>query len=269
MIAPLFGTHFDLKAISAIAQKHNLLLVEDLAQAFVDAGFRGAPEADVALFSFGLIKTRTALSGAVLFARDPQLLNAIEGRVRSFPRVSTIEFWMKWARAVALKVASQPLLFRALWRMLERRGVDPDVWLSGATRGMNEANWLASVRKRPHRATLYLLRRRLHQKPGAPLQTRIERGKMAVNRVPNTLGAKARHHAFWVLPVPVNDRDALIERARASGFDLSFRASSLRCFGKETPFTHALQKSVFLPVGTPMPDSEWTRLLDIVRDASE
>jgi len=41
------------------------LLVEDCAQAFAGTQYYGYPQADVSLFSFGAIKSCTALGGAV------------------------------------------------------------------------------------------------------------------------------------------------------------------------------------------------------------
>jgi dTDP-4-amino-4,6-dideoxygalactose transaminase len=66
LIAHLFGTQIDMQSYARITQQHGLLLIEDCAQSF-----RGMPQgksdvSDVAMYSFGPIKTATALGGAVL-----------------------------------------------------------------------------------------------------------------------------------------------------------------------------------------------------------
>lgn len=62
VVAHLFGTRIDMEPILRIAQAHDLRVVEDLAQAF-DGTLAAHPQTDVALFSFGPIKTATAFGG--------------------------------------------------------------------------------------------------------------------------------------------------------------------------------------------------------------
>jgi dTDP-4-amino-4,6-dideoxygalactose transaminase len=52
-----------------------LLVVEDCAQAYCGTEFDGHPDADVAIFSFGPIKTATASGGGLLRVRDGELLS--------------------------------------------------------------------------------------------------------------------------------------------------------------------------------------------------
>jgi hypothetical protein len=73
VVTHLFGAVTDLAPLAALASEKGLLLVEDCAQAFSAAHFRGHAQADVSLFSFGTIKTSTALAGAVVRFRDATL----------------------------------------------------------------------------------------------------------------------------------------------------------------------------------------------------
>jgi len=61
MIAHLFGAKGDLEPIAEIARKHNLLLIEDRAQCYEPGIYRGSDSADISMYSFGTIKTATAL----------------------------------------------------------------------------------------------------------------------------------------------------------------------------------------------------------------
>ena len=70
LVAHLFGTHIDMVPIIELAKQHDLLVIEDCAQAFVGSAYAGHPDSDCALFSFGPIKTATALGGAVVPVRD-------------------------------------------------------------------------------------------------------------------------------------------------------------------------------------------------------
>ena len=61
------------------AQEHGLLLWEDCAQAF-DGRYAGHPEADAVMFSFGPIKTATALGGVIVALAGPDpayIVNAV------------------------------------------------------------------------------------------------------------------------------------------------------------------------------------------------
>src|SRR5690606_31664613 len=75
VVAHLFGTRLDLAPLAAIARRRGIMLIEDCAQAFDGSRYRGHPEADVSMFSFGPLKTATALGGAILRVRDPALLS--------------------------------------------------------------------------------------------------------------------------------------------------------------------------------------------------
>lgn len=267
LISPLFGSRMPQAALGAVARAHRLLLVEDNAQAYAGPGWHGSPEADIAMFSFGLIKTRTALGGAVIFVRDPKLADTLRQHLEGYPRVATWRYFCKWARAVLLHAVSHRPCFGLFWHLLETCGVDPDLWLSQATRGFHGAQLLAALRRQPHRATLQLLRRRLETDTPARLAWRIERGRRSFAALPGALGHRACDHAFWALPVRVPDWSGFAIKARLAGFDLSHRASSLQCHGSEpSPFSRALAEALYLPIGFPMPEREWQRLLELLSE---
>src|SRR3546814_1345768 len=73
VVAHLFGTRLDLDPVIELAHRKGLVVFEDCAQAFDGQAYKGHPEADVAMFSFGQLKTATALGGAILRVRDAGL----------------------------------------------------------------------------------------------------------------------------------------------------------------------------------------------------
>ena len=77
MIVHPFGmisaTDKDMKSLRYLAGKHELHLLEDCAECFTGLGpdcYRGSPEAHVCFFSFGTIKTATALGGGIAILRN-------------------------------------------------------------------------------------------------------------------------------------------------------------------------------------------------------
>ena len=263
LVAPLFGSRMDLSEIAVLARENGLILVEDGAQMFCGAHFYGSAEADLTFFSFGLLKTATALGGAVVFARDVQILRDLENYSAQFPRVSTGEFLKRWTRAVALKIASCPPVFGLLWQLLKKAGHNPDQFLQNATRGFG-ADWLSQIRRRPHRAALQLLRRRLSQSPQKPLLRRTARGQMARD-FSGIVGRAALQNTFWALPIAVRQRETLILQARRAGFDLAMVSSLVSAAPTLTPLAQALENAVFLPVSAPIPLRHWRRLLRILQ----
>ena len=88
VIAHLFGSQVDMEPIVAVARRHCLLVIEDCAQAYVGSSYAGNADTDVAMFSFGPIKTATALGGAVLRIRDPRLRDQMERLQLAYPMQS-------------------------------------------------------------------------------------------------------------------------------------------------------------------------------------
>lgn len=90
VIAHLFGGRNDLTPIAAWARARGIPLVEDCAQAFRAPDERGSPLADATFYSFGSIKTMTALGGALVRVADAQVLARMRAAIgeRATKRVS-------------------------------------------------------------------------------------------------------------------------------------------------------------------------------------
>jgi perosamine synthetase len=85
LVAHLFGGRMDLGGLAKFVKDRGLLLVEDCAQAFQGPKRMGDSEADVSMYSFGTLKTSTALGGAVLRVRDGEVLSRMRGIQASYP----------------------------------------------------------------------------------------------------------------------------------------------------------------------------------------
>src|SRR6185503_12481171 len=84
LVAHLFGSRMPIGPLAQFARDRSLLLIEDCAQAN-DGRYRGHPESDVRLFSFGSIKRQTALGGGILSFRDAGLAAAVREHVGRYP----------------------------------------------------------------------------------------------------------------------------------------------------------------------------------------
>src|SRR5204863_9883016 len=83
--AHLFGTRLDLDPLFRLAKSRGVIAVEDCAQAFNGREYRGSAEADLNMFSFGPIKTATALGGALIRVKDPALRNKMQAIQSLYP----------------------------------------------------------------------------------------------------------------------------------------------------------------------------------------
>jgi perosamine synthetase len=109
VIAQLFGARANLTALASIAKIRGLLLVEDCAQCYDGADRRLGP-VDIAMYSFGTIKTATCLGGAVLLVRDPMLQKRIRTRHDSYPTQPISEYFRKLLKAAALLMVGVPMV---------------------------------------------------------------------------------------------------------------------------------------------------------------
>jgi perosamine synthetase len=76
---------------------------EDCAEAFYGREFTGRSRADVNMFSFGLIKTATALGGTLLTIRDPSLLASTKAIQAQYLQQKTTKFLHRVAKYTIFK----------------------------------------------------------------------------------------------------------------------------------------------------------------------
>src|SRR5262245_21451511 len=126
LIAHLFGSAAPLEAHISVAREHKLLFIEDCAQAFRGRGYRGDPRTDASLFSFGTIKTATALGGAVAVVRDRALLEDMRRRQAAWPVQSRAGYLQRVAKYMVLKAASYRVPLSGLIALLQLIGKDHD-----------------------------------------------------------------------------------------------------------------------------------------------
>ncbi len=162
VVAHLFGARLDLTALARTAHARGALLVEDAAQAY-DGQWRGHKEADLTLFSFGTIKTKTALGGACVAVKDGDLRRRMAAILASLPLSPTSAFAKKLAVAAVIKALTGRLAFSILFSFGRLLGWDYDRFLNEAVRSFRRGPLLTALRKRLCPAQRSLLARRLGQ----------------------------------------------------------------------------------------------------------
>jgi perosamine synthetase len=163
LVAHLFGARFDMDPLVAFAKARGLLLWEDCAQALRRPDDPGDQRADVSLFSFGSIKTATALGGAVGYVRDPDVLGAMRDRQSAWPLQQRSDYVLRVLRFSALTGLGNPAVYGVAVAAARRRALDVDELVNGCVRALHPpsadddqafARW---ARRRPSPPLLALL----------------------------------------------------------------------------------------------------------------
>jgi dTDP-4-amino-4,6-dideoxygalactose transaminase len=222
VIAHLFGAIPNMDAVIEFAHQHDLFVIEDCAQAWCGRDYQGHELADATLFSFGAIKTATALGGAIYHIRDPEIARQMREKQAEYAIQSNQELRQKARKFSLLKIISTKLGFSLVVWMGRRKGKSVDEVLGGMTKGFPDEDLLAQIRQRPSAATLRLLARRMTKYSNKHLERRIANARHLIERLnlevvqPELVDAR---HSFWLFPLRSNEPQELLERLRSHGFD--------------------------------------------------
>ena len=267
VLAHLFGARLDLGPAIAIARRHDVAVIEDCAQAYAGTRFRGHPESDLALFSFGPTKTGTALGGAIADVQNPAVLAEMRRLRDADPIQPTGEYCQRLMRYGAFKALTRPKVFGAIAAAAERLGIDREQWLHGATRNAPPGALVAHLRRRPCPALLRLLLRRLAH-GDALLERRSRRGAILASAIGPHVALPTRSampHGYWMVPVLVREGGTLIQRLRNAGFDaMSGRLACVNGDLRQAPGAARLAEAVYLPFDPSMAERELQRLGELV-----
>lgn len=272
LVAQLFGARCPLDDVHDFAAEHDLDIIEDCAQAFTGLDYTGDPRAVISLFSFGPIKTATALGGALSTVRDPELRERMEEIRDGLPVQSSGAYLRRVIKYAGLKAVSYPWTFRGLLLAARLVGKDHDALLRSAVRGFAGADLLPAIRKQCSLPLLRLLRRRLAPEAGVAVQRRGARGAKLLELLPGDVfvpGRRRKRHSFWVFPVAVENPERTVATLRAAGFDAAHRATldvvpptdGTRPSGRAAD---ELPRIIYLPCYPEMPAKQLARMANIL-----
>jgi len=262
--AHLCGGRLNMEPILAVARQHGLFVIEDCAQAFDGRGYTGDPDADVSMFSFGPIKTGTALGGALVRVRDRELRERMRGRQAGRPVQKRRAFLLRLLKYAAFKGLSYPRVYGLLVRAWRAMGRDYDRMVNGSVRGFPGPDFFDRIRQQPCASLLAVLDRRLRRYDRGRLESRAAKG----DRLSRLLGDKvlcagraATPHNSWVFPIVVENPTEVIAALRQAGFDATQGHSMCVVSPPEDRPRHAAQRAtlalakiVYLPIYPEMPE---------------
>ena len=228
LVAHLFGGRAPLEPILDVARRNRLLVFEDCAQAFAGVSWAGHPDADASLFSFGVIKSTTALGGAVLRVRNREIVDRMRAAQGAYPvqtRGLYLKRLLKYGMMKALCCRPVCGLFVRICRAV---GGDYDRFVNRAARGFPGNELFVQIRRQPSAPLLAVLERRLrcfdarrwkeHAAKGRTLFQFLEEPKPD-RQTMLCPAQKNAPHTYWVFPVLAGEPRRLTAELARHGFD--------------------------------------------------
>jgi dTDP-4-amino-4,6-dideoxygalactose transaminase len=279
VVAHLFGTRLELDPVFNLARENGLLIAEDCAQAFNGRSYPGHPKADVSMFSFGPIKTATALGGALIRVRDAALRGRIRDIQADYPVQTDRKQFKRVVQFAGLKILTSRLVLSAIHRLLSARGHDYEDAIADNVRNVAPLKGLKNMRYRPSRTMLAMMARRLRLFREETVEARAGKGRMLRESLGDTVvmpALDAAHHDYWVFPILIDDPLAFIKEMRAEGFDTSNVPRSQAVPAPEgrpeleaSIAARALSDLVVVPCYPSMPDAEIEREARVIKAIAE
>jgi dTDP-4-amino-4,6-dideoxygalactose transaminase len=267
LIAHLSGDLTPLDPLLGRLEGSGILLIEDCAQAYSGlGGYTGHAAADVSMFSFGPIKTATALGGALFNVRDAEVLGRMQALQAHWPEQSGREYLRRVLTYSLLSLATSRGVYTFLEGLARSFQRDFDGYLVRSARSFGGASLLEKIRKRPGAALLCFLTQRVRHYDGAAVGRRRRHARLlaALLARPGEPDLASEQHAWWLFPV-LEERPADLQRhLRAEGFDSS-AGHSLVVVPERAPACNRgarsfLERVLFVPIYPSLPDREVERL---------
>ena len=274
LVAHLFGSTTPMQPIVDLAERHGLLIFEDCAQVFSGLAFKGHPASDFVAFSFGPIKTATALGGALAIVRDSRTLNRMRDIQGAYPWQSRFSFGRRIARYAVLKALGTWFGFCVLTSICRVLGQDIDRVVGSSAKNFPPGQLLTHLRHQPSPPLLALLRRRLSRFDPKRLKARSQHGQGLRRKLgPNVHCVAAPDSTHWVFAIRSRQPAALVDSLRAAGFDATTK-SSLRVLSPvgagatRAPVAESvLPELVFVPAHPEMPARELDRMAGVINNS--
>jgi len=306
LVAHLFGGRVDMNPLADFAKRHRLLLWEDCAQAFtgprdarearvgpsdarearvgpsdarearVEPPDTGDARAEVSMYSFGALKTCTALGGALLKVKDPHLLARMRAAQEGWRPQARRAYAGSVLKFLVFTLVTRPVPYGVLARVCHVLGRDFDRLVNSSVRAFHSGPLLPQLEVRPCAPLLATLEYRLRTFDRERLRRRAAAGEWLGANLPEHIkpvGRRMERRTHWLFPVISRDPERLILACRAAGVDGARAASSVtvvhappgRPEAEPAAARQMMSGLVFLPAYPELPRRSLARLVAAAR----
>jgi perosamine synthetase len=273
VVAHLFGGRLDLTPLAEICRRHGVLLVEDCAQALRGPDDTGDPLATVSMFSFGLLKTATAVGGAMLRVRDQRLLDLMRFNQAQWTVQTRAAHLRRLVQVAAFVTLTRPVPYGLFAQLAAAGGIDFERLVNSSVRAFPPGSMDELVERlelRPSAPLLRLLEHRLRNFDEARLAARASSGESLAEMLPRGahIGGASLDRTHWLFPVVASRPDDVIRMSRSLGFDVARKASSVVAIAapadrpdlEPRDAREAMSRLVFLPAYPELPGGSLEQL---------
>tara|TARA_B100001093_G_scaffold204546_1_gene196640 strand:- start:147 stop:1343 length:1197 start_codon:yes stop_codon:yes gene_type:complete len=274
IVAHLFGSRMKMEPIyDALSNHPHIMIIEDCAQAFDGVnGYVKGPMTDMSLFSFGTIKSITALGGAIAFIKKPELQKAIKTSLRYYPKIKDSEFLVKALKYLMLKILGKPSIYGLFISTMRLFGVDYDKAIISTVRMVKDGDLLNSIRKDISNSQLRYLLYRLKDMKEDHLLKRIQAGNYVKEKLVNVNvhGVNNNTHSYWLFPIRISNRSDVVKSLRDEGFDATFISTQLIAISSSdsgyvpSECKKYMDSTIYLPVYGSIPKSALDCLISVL-----
>lgn len=274
LTAQLFGSRRPIDDVVRFGRQHDLLVIEDCAQAFCGDGYLGHPDADVVMVSFGPIKTCSTIMGGVIRFADPVLCERVKELHRQLPVYSRWQLLLWLIKFGMLKVGSNRTIYGWLLELAERQGWAAEINRSVRIFGGDDE--FIQCRRQPPYPLLALLESRLRRFDRRRIEQRVRAAQIVIDRMPfvRRPAESVDFHTHWIFPVEVCNPIGLMHYLRERGFDsidgyASFIVPDPPAAYPEFTATEArrtMSQVLYLPVHLGLSEAELIRLATAVTE---
>ncbi|HTN98582.1 MAG TPA: hypothetical protein VL101_16525, partial [Nordella sp.] len=231
--------------------------------------------ADLSLFSFGPIKTSTALGGALIRVHDDKLRGRMRAIQANYPVQPDKKHLKRILQFMGLKIVTSRPVLGAIYRYYHARGQDYEDSLADRVRDVAPLKTAKNLRFQPSTAMLALLSRRLEEFDLQDIRVRTTKGEKLRDLIGGSVtlpGQANAHHDYWVFPLLVDEPRKFIDGLRAEGFDAADLPRSQHIAAPKDrpelePQTAAgvMRDLVVIPCYDSMPDTELVRQAEVIK----
>lgn len=273
MVAQLFGGHTDITPLLNVVRNRNLLVIEDSAQAFTTKSAVLPRQSDVRLFSFGLLKTGTALGGAIAEVGDAELRRRMREIQSDWPRQPRATYAAKIAKVCMMVMLQRPAAYSLFSRLCVAMGSSSGAIVRKFTRGFGSgdtSSLIRALRQQPCAPLLAMLAWRLRTDDGSRVARRAKIGEQIVAGLADLpdawvscLGYGQSRRTHWLLPISVRDPEGLRRDLARAGVDAHGASNVVAIGGRKA--TAMVDGLVFVPCYPELTDDARARVCDVVR----